>query len=278
MILDSFFTGTRSHPVCEDYSLTGTHPVPFLIVSDGCSSSINTDVGARLISWITKRQFPAARIYDYLPGDSDLFGRKIIENAVAEADKLGLNRTALDATLLFAYIEDGMMNIFCFGDGVVIFKLSTGADFYIHLSYAQNAPYYLTVHQSDEILAQWQKVYPNNALSIKRYNFMEKEEKDILESQDGGNIGYYYRLTVPTTPELEMVMLSSDGLTSFSKQEDGSMIPLCDVVDEMYAIKVKNGGYMQRRMRKMIEKYAREGIHNLDDVSVASVLFEPEVR
>jgi serine/threonine protein phosphatase PrpC len=278
MILDNFFTGTKSHPICEDYSLIGTRPVPFLIVSDGCSSSQNSDMGSRLLSWITKKQFPAALIYQYLPEDPYLFGRKIIENAIEQADKLGVNRSALDATLLFAYIENGLMNIFCFGDGVIIFKIDRGRDFFIHLSYAENAPYYLTVHQNEQILAEWQQVYPNNALSIKRYDLMDRKQSVIDTAQDGSALQNYYRVTVPTTPDLEMVMLSSDGITSFCNPSDGSMIPLDEVVNEMLDVKVKNGAYIQRRMRKMIAKYASQGVHNMDDVSVAAVIFNEEIQ
>ena len=56
MKLDSAFQIGKTHDVCEDFALTGTfedekNTARYVIVSDGCSSSQNTDLGSRLLSF-----------------------------------------------------------------------------------------------------------------------------------------------------------------------------------------------------------------------------------
>jgi hypothetical protein len=268
MLLDSFMGIGKTHQVCEDYSLVGKIPLPFLIVSDGCSSSKNTDIGARLLALTAKKQLYAALAYGILPYDPDTFGKKLIEIGINVVDQLGVNRSALDATLLLGYLYEGMFNFACFGDGAIIFKSKKGNGF-IQLSYTQNAPYYLTVHGDEKIRTQWSEVYPNNELLVRSYMFADGENR---VEQVGAEPPYYRGFM--SIQDLEMFMLVSDGIGSFCKIADGSMVPVQDVVSRMLEIKVKNGEYIKRRMKKMIEGFARDGIYPLDDISVASVIFE----
>ncbi len=48
--LDSFFSMAKQHAVCQDYAIGGMLPSPFLVLCDGCSSSNNSDVGARILA------------------------------------------------------------------------------------------------------------------------------------------------------------------------------------------------------------------------------------
>jgi hypothetical protein len=181
-------------------------------------------------------------------------------------DQLGVNRSALDATLLLGYLHEGFFHFHCYGDGVLIFKYKHGTSF-IQLSYAQNAPYYLTVHSDEKIKSQWKEVYPDNGLSIRTYQF--NSESDEIEQS-----GTLYHRGFISTLNLEHVMFTSDGIGSFCHVADGAMIPAQDVIRQMFDIKVKNGEYIKRRMKKMLEGFARDGIYPLDDVSVSSMIFE----
>lgn len=279
MIFDSFTSVGKTHHTCEDYSLVVNSPYPLILVSDGCSSSKNTDVGARLLALTTKRQFYAAMTYRILPEKPDFFGRAIIESTYIVADELGLNRSALDATLLLAYVESGLVHFIAFGDGYLIIKSKTGHDKFIQLSYKQNAPYYLTVHENPDIQTEWQHVYPDNELEAKTYHYFKS-----LNPFDA-KFGYS---TLPwdkpfftfafQVDDVEMAMVSSDGIGTFCRGDDRMLIPPEDIVDEMMDVKVKNGEFIKRRMKKMLEKHARENTFNLDDVSVAAMIFEDKDR
>jgi hypothetical protein len=276
MILDSFTSVGKTHHTCEDYSIVVGRPYPFILISDGCSSSKNTDVGARLLALTTKRQFHGAMTYQILPGRPDFFGTAIIESAYLVADQLGLNRSALDATLLLAYVESGLIHFVAFGDGYFIIKSRTGHDKFVQLSYKQNAPYYLTVHESPEILEEWAKVYPENDLEVKHYNYYKSFNP--FDAPHGYRVDYsnnrpYFTLA-HQIDDIEMAMVSSDGIGTFCRSDDRSLIPPEDVIDQMMDVKVPNGEFIKRRMKKMLEKYANQGVHNLDDVSVSAMIFE----
>ena len=44
--VDHFTKIGKNYLVCEDYILSGVSPTPYIILSDGCSSSKHIDVGA----------------------------------------------------------------------------------------------------------------------------------------------------------------------------------------------------------------------------------------
>ncbi len=278
MILDSFTSVGKTHHTCEDYAISVGKPFPFILVCDGCSSSKNTDVGARLLALTTKRQFHGAMVYGLLPDKQESFGRAIIESAYIIADELGLNRSALDATLLLAYVENGLVHFLAFGDGFFIIKSKSGHDNFHQLSYNQNAPYYLTVHESSDVQREWAAVYPDNALEVKLFNYLESQGPfDIpQEHKVGWDKPFYY--CARQIDDIEMVMVSSDGIGTFCCSNDRSLLKPEVVINEMYNIKVKNGEFIKRRMKKMLEKYASQGIYNLDDVSVSAMIFEDEDR
>ncbi len=52
MNTDCFYSIGHSHKVCEDYALSGTigDTLAYAVVCDGCSSSKQVDVGARLLA------------------------------------------------------------------------------------------------------------------------------------------------------------------------------------------------------------------------------------
>jgi len=274
MILDSFTSVGKTHHTCEDYAISVIQPFPFILVCDGCSSSKNTDVGARLLALTVKRQFHGAMTYGLLPEHPDAFGNAIIESAYIIADQLGLNRSALDATLLLAYLEKGLVHFVAFGDGFFIIKSKSGHDNFHQLSYNQNAPYYLTVHENPDIQKEWATVYPDNDLNIRLYNYLEPEGPfDVpQEHQVGWDKPFYY--CARQIDDIEMVMVSSDGIGTFCRSDDRSLLRPETIINEMYGIKVKNGEFIKRRMKKMIEKYASQGIYNLDDVSVSAMILE----
>jgi len=54
---DHYRTGKSRHKSCEDYTLSGSDPMPYLIVCDGCSSSPQTDIGAMLAGCICPKSY-----------------------------------------------------------------------------------------------------------------------------------------------------------------------------------------------------------------------------
>ena len=55
MNADHYYTIGNSHSVCQDYAISGlVENGAYAILSDGCSSSPDVDVGARMLSLSAK--------------------------------------------------------------------------------------------------------------------------------------------------------------------------------------------------------------------------------
>ena len=100
---DAFFSIGKTHMVCEDYARAGTQQngLPYALVCDGCSSSPDTDIGARLLGmaaattfqahWISGREMPFAERE-----------REIIRIAATAANEIDADLRCLDSTIVEA--------------------------------------------------------------------------------------------------------------------------------------------------------------------------------
>ncbi len=78
--IDTFLKIGDQHKICEDYIIQGTDQVPLLILSDGCSSSDNTEMGARILCYLAKQYlfYRAGYLHDL---DYYQMGLWVIHNA-----------------------------------------------------------------------------------------------------------------------------------------------------------------------------------------------------
>ena len=108
MNADSTFTIGSSHQVCQDYAVAGLrndrglasqrNRLAYAVVSDGCSSSIDSDFGSRLLSKAAERLILSE---DHAaPDDARLLHEAASLRALRLARKVGLDPTSVDATLL----------------------------------------------------------------------------------------------------------------------------------------------------------------------------------
>jgi len=124
---DAFFAMGSTHSVCQDYARGGvTRPGSgrpsghnFAVVSDGCSSSAHTDVGARLLTMAAMHRF-------------QVYGARfdpewVLWRAHDAGVQLGVDRGCLDATLLCACTrDDGVLEVNATGDGVIAARRRDG--------------------------------------------------------------------------------------------------------------------------------------------------------
>ena len=96
---DTFLKIGDQHKVCEDYIIEGFLPVPFIILADGCSSSRDTEMGARILCHLAK-QYLYYRGCDLYELDYHKMGSWVIHNAELTVRHLGLRAECLDATLI----------------------------------------------------------------------------------------------------------------------------------------------------------------------------------
>jgi len=139
MNADAHFGIGKTHKICEDYAIAGDFGIrPYAIVCDGCSSSRNTDIGARLLA--------RAAAENLLTFGDDFNPQAVAWQAAGWATAIGLHPTALDATLMAVFeMDNKQIRTVVVGDGVVAARLrDTGKYDYWAIRYPSGAPGYLT--------------------------------------------------------------------------------------------------------------------------------------
>ena len=177
--VDQFLRIGGSHKVCEDYILSGMDPIPHIILADGCSSSRNTDMGARILCHLAKQYIKyhhnTLDITDY-----EKMGYWIIHNAETTARHLGLNPSSLDTTLIVSVCVNGSIVTLFFGDGYMMVEYLSGEKMIYGIDFKPiNAPYYLSYKldaNKDELYHQMK-----NEMVITSY--VKGEDKTIALNQ-----------------------------------------------------------------------------------------------
>lgn len=261
--IDTFLKIGDSHRVCEDYIVSGNSPVPFLILSDGCSSSNNTEMGARILCHLAK-QYLRYRV-DYLHDlDYDKMGRWIIHNAELTARQLGLKLSCLDATLIVSYEIDGVVSVFMYGDGVVVAKNEKGDIQCDWVEFTNNAPYYLT-YLIDEFRDE---IYHANKNSKGMHQSIDWESDTIITE-----VAYDSRIVLQySTNAHPTIFICSDGIQSFIKKDpsERDVLPMQDVLPDMMAFKNVKGEFLKRRLKRALKSLENDGIVHYDDLSIGA--------
>lgn len=263
MNIDNDFQIGKNHLVCQDYSLTGIQDdMAFAIVCDGCSASLDVDIGARLLA-LAARETIFSHYSD--PPHHDQYANATIDLA-SEVLKLfpTLHQTALDATLLVATIKDNYLQAMMYGDGV-FFHRSGDTMKYVYVELTSGAPDYLS--------------YKLNDARRSLYDTMTETDGEAkLVTVDDGEESTM-NIFQPFTPVVistvikpgDVITLSSDGIGSF-RQADNTPIPWTDLIDEFTGYKTTTGIFAKRRLNAFKRKCIKEGITHSDDISVAAIV------
>jgi hypothetical protein len=263
---DAFFSIGKTHEVCQDYARTGNIAGrQFAIVSDGCSSSPDTDFGARFLT------MAAAQCIARFPNE-DLKEEWIIWQAEAAARMARLSLSCLDATLLVATCGPEVCpEVFVYGDGVVIAGGWDGSLDVWDLDFA-GAPGYLSyLLDTDRKYAYKEAGYGTR--TEKHYHKDAGATEWVLVNSFtysfNSNPGWYNGFS----PDAAFVVLVSDGIHSFQRSSDLQPIPMLDIVPHLVDFKSFTGQFVSRRCRAFDKFCAKEGWHHNDDLGVAAIHF-----
>lgn len=260
--IDSFLRIGDSHKVCEDYVVQGTKPNPFLIVSDGCSSSNNTEMGARILCHLAK-QYIKYRGDDLYNLDYNKMGNWVIHNAELTARQLGLKISCLDATLIVSYELDGVVYVYMYGDGVIVTKDVNGGIQVDFVEFTNNAPYYLT-YLIDEFRDE---IYHANQNS-KSLNIINPDATTSFDE-----IAYDAPVVLKySTSAYPNIFICSDGIQSFIKKDPSQrdIIPVQEIVPDMMAFKNVKGEFLKRRLKRALKTIEANGVVHYDDLSIGA--------
>lgn len=287
---DCAFRMGRAHLVCQDYAVARGGEQAVALLADGCSSSPDTDVGARLLALSALPLVPCLMEQETRAAadanEKDTFAAildKYHHDAVTEArryvERLKLPGEALDATLLTLAASEGRWFASVFGDGVVVAARHDGSLDVTVLSYLGGYPYYANY------LADAGRT---RALLKIRGNLRQIETFTLLSD---GTITETRRETCRTdTPcayvagdmgEYRFVAALSDGVHSFGQANAeqagrmGANTPVApgDVLRELTAFKTTMGQFAQRRMQRFEQTCALSGWQHHDDISLAVLAF-----
>ena len=259
MQIDTFLEIGSQHKVCEDYIVAGNDPVPYIILSDGCSTANNSEMGARILCHLAK-QFLKYNQDDIHSIDYWKLGQWVIHNAEQTARQLGLSISCLTATLTVAYFIDGHVRVMMYGDGSFAKVFGEQYDM-LSVEYSGNAPYYL-VYLIDSFRHD---IYDQN-----------KPVKKIITTYSDGSEGveeFAYDHPLDLTFSMNYMtsfLIASDGVDSFL---DGmKAMKAFPMIKQFVAFKNTKGEFLKRRLNKMMKVLAKSNMNHYDDLSVGVFL------
>ncbi len=263
------------HLFCEDYACHGQRPVPHVILSDGCSSSPDTDVGARLLV-LTARRRLAVLQQPTTTEDEKIeqhwrFGHQVAALSTMRVERLGLPVSVLDATLLVAYHDEAGVSVHLYGDGCIGARREDGRWEFIQVEYAHNAPFYLSyltdAERQHSYIAMIGTDCTETAQTVHRTTVYQ--ESDAPETVETVHQSYDTPLFFSFDwHQYNLIALASDGLHSFFLETTGERLNGSAIARSLLTFRHTGKDFLKQRVRQLLLQYAGQGIHPFDDVSL----------
>lgn len=274
MNADAAFQLGSTHAVCQDYAAAGLLCAgaagatcrPYAVLSDGCSSSPDTDVGARLLVKAAERLLresggpPAAGVAALHAEAARL--------ALSWAGMLGLEPRAVDATLLTAHLRGGELLVGCTGDGVVCLQTNEGALDAYSVGYPAGFPAYPAyAHQPARLRALADTGRARKEVTrMRAASAGERLRTDGVSDRGGLTEVFAFKASV-----YRFAALLSDGVHSFLHAERSEAIPLESVLPELVSFRNTRGAFVGRRMNGFLRDCRRRGWRHADDLALAAL-------
>lgn len=284
MNADSAFHIGASHAVCQDYSLAGERPPSaspaelngrtsaYVILSDGCSSSPDTDIGARLLVKAAEQALNA--VGEAASRDPAELHREAAGRALGWAELMHLRPQAVDATLLTAHLDGDELILACTGDGVICLQSATGAIDVYSISYPSGYPLYPSYQHQPERLLAWQA----GELSGKEVkHFRGASIESPLRLKDTRKADSPTEVLTVAASAYRCAALFSDGIHSFYSAEQtetsksAQAIPAEDVLCGFISFKSVRGAFVGRRMKKFLQDCRARGWRHMDDLAIGAL-------
>ena len=282
MNADSAFVIGRSHAVCQDYAVAGSiqnrASASYTIVADGCSSSPDTDIGARLLVKATERLL-RARGELTESGVSELYDDASAA-ALKQARLIGLSACAIDATLLTVLAFDGRVTAACYGDGTIALQ-SRGGDLDVYsISFEDSRPRYPSyAHQP-----QRRKVFDDLCGNSKRVSHLRfNARQGIIDLETRISLDAI-ELFAADASDYEYAAVITDGVESFVRMaltettRQVERVESEEILEDLLGFKSFCGAFAKRRLSRFLTECHRKNWRNNDDLAVGAVYLGSEDR
>jgi serine/threonine protein phosphatase PrpC len=283
MFSDSYFEIGSTHKICQDYALHGnlSNEMHYAIVSDGCSGSEYSEIGAQVLCHVAKYYINLFYFSGVLKECSvntltSLLSKSIYQR-INEIRKLyPININSLEATLLIAIAFEKKAYTFMWGDGVIIEKHLDESVIIIDYDFPSNAPvYFITDHdlykqridqqeecvlnQKTHLIISNKEVGTASSAILDPFKCIVKEYKaDFSSTIQKGN------LPISLT-------ICSDGIKSY-QDEQFKKIQIKDMAAEFIDFSSESPTFVNRNMNFLKRKNLKRKWTHYDDVSCASIL------
>jgi protein phosphatase 2C-like protein len=244
-----------THSVCQDYVIARSG---YVILSDGCSSSPDTDIGARLLvkgleRCLSKRD------------DIEDLHKNAARVALDWANMIALPPQSVDATLMSIHVHDDDLIIACSGDGVIILESQSGVLEVYAISSPSGYPFYPSyVHQPDRL---------SELVTNDRHTKTIKDlRSNIVATSDALTITF--KLNVA---DYKYAAVASDGINSFFHTQQATNgkrvepVSLPDVLKEFWSFKNSHGAFVERRMKRFKKDTQAKGWQHADDLAIGVI-------
>ena len=269
---DSVFNIGATHAVCQDYVIArggASGAGPYVILSDGCSSSPDTDVGARLLVKAMEQMLVMSE-----PGDVCELHKEAASTALGWAELIGVPAEAVDATLMSVHVCGEELIVACSGDGAIVLESKAGVVDLYAISSPSGYPFYPAYVHQPERLAEML----DNQRSLKEVKQFRRESPDapfkLLEVTTSESLTEVLRLNVF---DYKYVAVASDGLNSFFHTQPTPAgnrlhaVCLVDVLNHFWSFKNSHGAFVERRMKKFKKDAEARSWDHADDLSIGVI-------
>ena len=267
MNADSALNIGSRHSVCQDYVIA-RNDGPYVILSDGCSSSPDTDIGARLLVKAAEKIFTGQGI-----DDVEQWHKEAARLALDWAAVVGVPAQAVDATLMTVHVNGEELIVACSGDGVILLESHTGAlDVYL-ISSPSGYPFYPCYLWQSERFSE---------LIFNGRTTKEIKQFGLASVTTSNSPTEVLKLNAD---DYKYAAVASDGINSFfrtRRSTNGNRVAdvcLLDVLDEFWSFKNSNGAFVARRLNRFTKDTQAKDWQHADDLSIGVIyLGEDHVR
>ena len=271
MHADGAFRMGKTHSVCQDYVLARSGEPAQIRLADGCSSSPDTDIGARLLARLAAQAG--------CPGDGAGSGDERLLNLIlqarGQAKLLGLEDRALDATLLEIRVEKDAWTAELYGDGVLAWADHADCVHAVSLTYTAGYPCYLN-YLADSARRAGFLAQAGNARECEEIVLLPGGEvRPVALTQAPGDSPCYRR--TGRIQQTRWVAVLSDGVHSFVRNtvhaghKVTAPIPWPQALYALTGFKNVQGAFVQRRMNRFLQECEARGWQHRDDIALGAV-------
>jgi hypothetical protein len=285
MNTNAYYEIGSSHRVCEDYAISGLHEgMAYAIVSDGCSSSEDSDVGARILSHIAKGVLIYLKERNLILSGAfpDIFKELILRKCLEVKTSLGLPTNVFDATLIISVVMDGKAVCIGWGDGYLAIVDKNKMITFFEIKFTSGAPYYLSYEMSQGKKEAYQKEFGEGAIHFSNCNIdlsgiISNFSTKSCPIQDKPTLNRVGNIT-----DISFITLSSDGIDTYQDDPRFSDIDgkekktykASEMISSLVSYKSTAGEFVTRRMQRNKEDLNKKHILHFDDISCATIALD----